>query len=332
MPSIGAYTTAYNCFAMHYPFREAIQSWLGFADEVVVVDAGSQDGTFEELQRIATFEPRLRVYREPVDFSHPRWAIQMDGLLKAKSRAKCRADFLWQVDTDEIVTSEDFERIRMLPEVLGEAMNERPVVFMPMVEFWGSLSRIRADFLSWKPRFSKNLSNITHGIPIEFRMVDKWGNEYPRPYESDSCNYIWKDSRESVPMLFPMKLPRVALKPEEFDQFFQEALQRFPSVLHLSWLDLKRKISHYRAFWPKFHASMYNLDEPDTPERNVMFTKRWSDVTDEDIALKADELNRLGPRFFSQGKKHDPNKTGPTVPYRGPIPESLRAWATGAPA
>lgn len=273
---------------------------------------------------MALYEARLQVHVDPVDFSHPRWAIHMDGYLKAKSRARCKADYLWQTDTDEVVVAHDFERIRLMPQILGEAMQERPVVFMPMVEFWGSLQYMRADFLSWKPRFSRNDARITHGVPLEHRMVDRHGYEYPRPFESDSCNYIWKDSHESVPMIIPMSIPKAEMNAQEFAAFFDDALNRFPSVLHISWLDLKRKLNHYRQFWPQFHASMYNLDEPDTPKKNVMFNKRWSEVNDADIEEKVRELIERGPYFF--GAKNARRERGAVIPYRGVIPEALRAW------
>ena len=37
---------------------------LGFCDEVVVVDGGSTDGTWEELHDWALSEPRLKVHKE----------------------------------------------------------------------------------------------------------------------------------------------------------------------------------------------------------------------------------------------------------------------------
>src|SRR5262249_42499798 len=100
---------------------------------------------------------------------------------------------------------------------------------------------------------------------------------------------------------------------------------RMPYVLHVSWFDLRRKIEHYREFWPKFHASMYNLAEPDTAERNVMFDKPWSMVTDEDIVIKADQLKLIGPRTFHT--KLNPEKKGNTIPYVRPIPQALTLWA-----
>jgi hypothetical protein len=324
--SIAGYTTTYNCFSKNYPFQECVESLLGFCDEVVVVDAGSTDGTIEEMSRLARIESRIKFYVEPVDFSHPRWAIHMDGYLKAKARSRCTATFCWQTDTDEIVPSEDYQMVRALPDALREFMTERPVIYLPMVEFWGSFARIRADFFSWKPRFSVNHPDIVHGIPVQYQRRDDHGFEYPQPFDSDSCNYIWKDTQESVRMLIPMKTDELNPESAGYEASFNQALKALPCVLHVSWFDLKRKIEHYREFWPRFHASMYNLADPDTPERNVMFDKRWSEVTDSDIALKAAELSKIGPRTFHT--KLNPEKVGKTIPYNRPIPASLQRWAT----
>lgn len=324
MTTIGAYSTTYNCISMHYPFREAVESWLGFADEVVLVDAGSTDGTWEEISKWSVRDSRLKVFQAPVDFGHRRWAIQMDGSLKAKSRGHCTTDFLWQVDNDEIVPTADFQRIRQLPAIFGGVLKDFPVVHMPMVEFWGTLEKVRADFVSWKPRFSVNDPRITHGIPLEFRMVDRYGDEYPRPFESDSCNYIYRDTRESVPVLFPMKLPTSLSDPVIVEEFYNAGLDRFPCVLHASWLSLHRKLRHYKNFWPSFHASMYNLDDADMPKKNAMFGKRWSEVTEADIDSKVKEMLERGPYFF--GDKSRQKATALTIPYRGEIPGSLKEW------
>lgn len=324
--TISGYTTTYDCFAKKYPFRECIEALLGFCDEVVVVDAGSTDGTIEEMARIARGESRVKFAIEPVDFSHPRWAIHMDGYLKAKARARCTSSFCWQTDTDEIVPPEDYQMVRRLPQALREFMSERPVIYLPMVEFWGAFDRVRADFFSWKPRFSVNHPDIVHGIPVQYQRRDDTGHEYPQPFDSDSCNYVWRDSQESVRMLIPMKTDDFNTESPGYEASFNQALQSLPCVLHVSWYDLRRKIEHYRDFWPKFHASMYNLADPDTAERNVMFDKPWSQVSDSDIVAKATELIELGPRTFHT--KLNPGKRGKTIPYSRPIPTSLQRWAS----
>ena len=323
--TISGYTTTFDCLKKRYPFRECIQALLGFCDEVVVVDAGSTDGTIEEMTRISQRESRVKFLVDPVDFAHPRWAIHLDGYLKGKARARCTGVFCWQTDTDEVVPPEDYQKVRLMTQALRPSMAERPVVYMPMVEFWGSFDRIRADFFSWKPRLSVNHPDIVHGIPLEHQCRDEAGHLYPRPFESDSCNYIWRDSQQGVETLLLSTTDYSKVDLAEYQRDFNQALNILPCVLHVSWCDLRRKIGHYREFWPRFHASMYNLNDSDTAERNVMFDKPWSEVTDADIAAKAQELAELGPRMFHT--KMDPRRSGNTMPYGRPIPESLRLWA-----
>ncbi len=321
--TISGFTTTYNCFDMHYPFLECIESLLGFCDEVCIADAGSTDGTIESIQELQKRDSRIKFSVEPVDFSHPRWAIYQDGYLKAKARALCTSDFCWQTDTDEIVAEHDYQKIRDLPGIIGDT----PLIMLPMIEFWGSLKTIRADFFSWKPRFSINDKKITHGIPKELRCYDSNGHEYPRPFDSDSCNYIYKDTLEDVPIVIPVdtqSLKNVSLGTKEYENLFFKWLDIYPAVFHVSWLDLRRKVQHYKKLWRRFHGSMYNLDIKDDSSNNVMFEKPWSDVSELDIKNKAQELNNLGPRFFH--KKMDRFKKGFVFEFNRPIPDKLINW------
>lgn len=320
--TISGFTTTYNCFEMHYPFTECIRSLLGFCDEVSIVDAGSTDGTLEALAELQKEDSRIKIAVEPVDFTHPRWAIYQDGYLKAKARANCTSDYCWQTDTDEIVADHDYQKIRALPDLIGDT----PLIMLPMIEFWGSLDFIRADFFSWKPRFSINDPRITHGIPKDMRCYDQEGHEYPRPFDSDSCNYIYRDTLEGVKIVVPVELQDLNNSPlgsKEYEKLFNSWLDFFPAVYHVSWLDLRRKILHYKKFWRRFHASMYNLNIEDTAANNVMFDKPWGEVTADDIKIKAEELKVLGPRFFH--KKMDLSR-GPMMPLSRKLPAGLKAW------
>ena len=55
---LSGYTTTHNVVKSDYPWRESISSLLGFCDEVVVLDGGSTDGTYETLLAWAEKESR----------------------------------------------------------------------------------------------------------------------------------------------------------------------------------------------------------------------------------------------------------------------------------
>jgi hypothetical protein len=266
---ISGYATTYNCIEMDYPYLAALDSLAAFCDEICVADAGSRDGTVESVR--ARF-PHVRLEVHPVDFDDPRWAVRIDGELKARARAMCSGDVLWQADTDELLHPDDVPAARA---ACRRALHERRLLALPVVELWGDLDTIRLD-VGAKPRVSPNFAGITHGVPAGLRETDGGGRIYPRPFVSDTCDYVDARSGRALPFL----------------------LVDTPPVWHASWLDPARKIRHYRRFWHRFHRSMYNLPHEDTADTNVMFDKPWAEVTDADIEGMAAKLRALGPRMF----------------------------------
>lgn len=323
--TISGYTTSLNCIEMEYPIELCIKSLLPFCSEVIVVDGGSTDGTVELLNKMSAADPRIKVFVEPVDFSNPRWAIHQDGYLKQKARSKCTGTYCWQTDSDEVVDPSSYDKIQFLPEILKHTGRE--LVMLPMCEFWGSFDLIRADFMSWKNRFSVNAPHIVHGIPAKARAVDSNGHEYPKPFESDTCNYIDTRTGEDVAAAIPIGIGVDEYSSHTYDQrkeWFMSRLDLLPHVLHVSWLSFERKIAHYKKFWQRFHASMYNLVIEDNAATNVMFDKPWSEVTEADIRERARELAEIGPRSFHQ--KINREKIGLTFPFIRPILPELKSW------
>ena len=75
-PTISGYTTVMNCIAQKYPFKECIESMLGFSDEVVVVDAGSNDGTWEAVLEMSKNDERIKPFQNIIDFNEERFAYR----------------------------------------------------------------------------------------------------------------------------------------------------------------------------------------------------------------------------------------------------------------
>ncbi len=305
-PTLSGYTTTLDCNKGGYPWVQSIKSMLGFCDEVVVVDGGSTDGTYEQLLAMAAEEPRLKISLIKRDWDHPRFAV-FDGAQKASARRLCTMQYCWQQDADELVHENDYEKIRRLLTVFPQEVD---LVSLPVVEFWGSQGKTRMDVTPWKWRVSRNKPEITHGIPSHFQTHDEDGYLHALP-GTDGCDYIHKDTNELIPHasfyiedahnLRMMALNNNADAHEKYKEWFAKNIEMLPTAYHYSWYDLERKIKTYRDYWSQHWQSLYNIPQEDTPENNMFFDKSWSKVTNKDIKRLAKQLgDKMGGWVFHE--------------------------------
>ena len=243
---LSGYTTTKDCIDQNYPWKECITSLLGFCDEVVVVDGGSKDGTWEELQELANQNEKMVIHQEVRDWQHERFAV-FDGLQKALARSLCTGNFCWQQDCDEVVHENDYDKVRNICQNFPDTMD---LIALPVVEFWGGKEKVRADIYPWKWRLSRNRPHITHGIPANLRRFDEGGHVYSLQ-GSDGCDYIRSDNFEVIPCgnFYTQDVENVRVKvnvnpqaKEAYQNWFAQVMEGFPCVYHFSWWDLERKI------------------------------------------------------------------------------------------
>ena len=303
---LSGYTTILDCIRQNYPFEASIQSMLEFCDEVIVVDGGSSDGTWEKMELWAAEETRLKLFRNEKDWSHPRFAV-FDGEQKAYARAQCTGDFCWQQDSDEVVHERDYEKIRKFLKSFPSMVD---IVCFPVVEFWGGNEKVRMDVNPWKWRVTKNKPHVTHGIPIQFRKYDDDGNLYAA-LGTDGCDYIHSETGESLAhaSFYHSDAHNLRVNAllgnkkaiQKYQEWFSTNVETLPSVYHYSWYDLARKIRTYRDYWSAHWQSLYNIQQDDIPENNMFFDKAWKDVTEEEIEELVNELReKMGGWVFHE--------------------------------
>ena len=328
IPNISGYTTTLDCIKNGYPWRESIKSLLGFCTEVVVVDGGSTDGTWKELECWAETENRLNVFKIERDWNDSRFAV-FDGAQKAEARKLCTGDYCWQQDADEVVHEGDYQKIVQLARNFPTGTE---LIGLPVVEYWGKNSKVRMDINPWKWRLSKNLDHITHGIPKQLRRTDEEGKLYASP-GTDGCDYIHKETGAPIPFanFYAQDVHNVktaALQGNEaarnnYEEWFNRVTEMLPGVYHYSWYDLDRKIKTYKTYWSQHWQSLYNIDQDDTADNNMFFNKPWSEVTDKEIKELASKLeSELGGWIFHS--KVDFNKPTPHVTINRPGPEIMK--------
>ena len=295
LPTLSGYTTILNCEKNNYPWKESIGSMLSFCDEVIVVDGGSTDGTWEQLSSWSELEPKIKAHSSPKDWEDSRFAV-FDGELKAVARSFCTGDFCWQQDADECTHENDHDKIKQMIRNFPPYID---IVCLPVVEYWGGPEKVRLDVTPWKWRLSKNKPYITHGIPKTLRRYDDEKKLYAAP-GTDGCDYIHHETYESIAhanfynaeahnlRVHALGGNSEALK--SYQKWYQTNVDLLPSIHHYSWFELKRKIKTYRDYWSRHWLSLYNISQEDTPENNMFFQKPWADVSDDDIDELAERL------------------------------------------
>ena len=328
--TLSGYTTTLNCIDQGYPFIECIKSMLGFCEQVVVVDGGSEDGTWEKLKEISDTENRLLIHQNKRDWNHPRFAV-FDGLQKALARALCTGSFCWQQDSDEIVHSRDYPKIR---EILNQFPNNVDLIALPVIEYWGSKEKVRVDVNPWKWRLSKNKPHITHGVPSNLRKFDETGHLYASP-GTDGCDYIRSDTYETVPCgnFYTQKVHSIRSAAlagdkkalEAYESWINNCCHSLPSIQHFSWFNIGRKIRTYRDYWSNHWQSLYNIKQEDIAENNMFFDKPWEEVSEKEIDDLSEKLSsEMGGWVFHS--RVDFNNVTPYVDVELEIPEVMTDW------
>ena len=327
--NLSGYTTTYNVVNSAYPWKESIKSLLGFCDEVVVMDGGSNDGTYEELIDWSKEEPKLVIKQIRRNWDDPKFAL-FDGQQKAAARTICSGDWCWQQDVDEIIHENDYSKIKQLVRQMPKTTK---LLCLPVIEYWGGPEKVRLDINPWKWRLSRNDPQITHDIPLEHRRYDEHGNVFS--IGSDGCDYVFVSNYQPVPNvnfytpdLHATRLAALdgnddALK--AYQNYMNLVAQQLPCVHHYSWFDIKRKIYTYKNYWSKHWTSIYNKVIEDLPENNMFFDKKWSDVSDEEINQLADKMkNELGGWIFHT--RVDFDKPTPWITLNDSHPSVIKSW------
>ena len=311
-PTVSGYTTTLNCIKQTYPFEQSIKSMLAFCDEVCVVDGGSTDGTWEKLQALQRESANLKIKQVKRDWGTKRHPV-FDGMQKAEARAMCTKEYCWQMDSDEIVHEDDGTKVRDLVRAMPPDIH---VMSLPVVEYWGGSDKVRIDVNPWKWRFSRNLPFVTHGIPKELRRTDEDGQLCAAP-GTDGCDMINKETGERLQHISfyteqadsTRKAAMLGIERarSNYEQWFNQIVANVPGVFHYSWYDLPRKIKLYRDYWTRHWVQLAGGDFNDTAEQNMMFDVPWSQVTDEMIEQRAQQLKQIGGWVWH--RKWDGQKT-----------------------
>jgi glycosyltransferase involved in cell wall biosynthesis len=131
---LSLYTTVKNGLYFDYHVLPMLKHHLPLADEIVVNDGYSNDGTYEAVRQL---DPKIRVIQQEHKLGDNASALYR--LVKNRAREECTGDWCITIDCDEFIPEWEFARLRAYLET---ATN--PLISMKYLNFYGNYKVLHA--------------------------------------------------------------------------------------------------------------------------------------------------------------------------------------------
>ncbi len=174
MKTLSVYTTTMNALFWQTTIEETIMSALQFADEIVVVDGGSTDGTIELIEEMTDRYGSINLIIEPDKYD----SLGQRSLAQKKSKAAlaCTGKYCMLLDADEVVHEGHMKRILDLPNIYPAAI----AFNFQTIHFYRSWNRFQEGpgWYEGRVYMWKNKQGIHHGKVGRDRdqIVDRAGD------------------------------------------------------------------------------------------------------------------------------------------------------------
>jgi glycosyltransferase involved in cell wall biosynthesis len=129
MKTLGFTLCVRNCIETDYCWEESLNSVLPIADQVVVCDSESTDGTRERLEEIASSEKKIKI----VDWKwqNPKGDHYFIVNWYNHARKQLDTDLNFQIEADEVLSERSFNELRSIM-ALNEPISRRVLRY----NFW----------------------------------------------------------------------------------------------------------------------------------------------------------------------------------------------------
>lgn len=131
---VSVYTFARDGLYLDYHLPHMLRHHLPFADEIVVHEGLSTDGTYEA---IANIDPKVKVFRSDWDRFK---GMEFCRAFKDEARRRCTGDWCVLLDADEFIPEWSFDPLRR-----AMATTDRQTLSMTLTNFYGNYKVYAAD-------------------------------------------------------------------------------------------------------------------------------------------------------------------------------------------
>lgn len=182
---ISAFCLTTNAIKNEMPFIESIKSWLQIADEIVVVDGGSTDGTIQAIEQLN--DKRVKIICDDDTKWEDEWLYSRMGKNFDRGLQECTGDWAFKFDVDYILHEKGVSKIKKECESALE--NEVATIAFTRL----NLVLANSYYVKSKKTLAVNKTlcknrkiNLKYGFDIE-----KWGWGFDFISAVDQENGIW---------------------------------------------------------------------------------------------------------------------------------------------
>lgn len=157
--SLSIYTFARNGLYFDFHLVDMLRHHLPLADQIVVNEGGSTDGTYEAIKNL---DPKIEVYRNKWSESEPKaWYRRF----KDQARKLCTGEWCILLDADEFIPEWEFPRIRQL---LSET--DKDILPLKYIHFYGNYKVLNhnPEKFAWPV--------IKHAVHRNLENIEVWGD------------------------------------------------------------------------------------------------------------------------------------------------------------
>jgi hypothetical protein len=170
--------TIQNPLAKRQPVELAINSLVGICREVLVVDCGSTDGSISHLKQIYKNQDQIRFHPSKIIKHTQGKNPLLQELIFYEAATDAAGTYIFGIDADEILDEANQRKLCLLPALLDK--HGATGVMIPILEFMGSFSRVRADRMTWEVRFIKKGQQSAEPIApigVEPKVLSKMNHQ-----------------------------------------------------------------------------------------------------------------------------------------------------------
>lgn len=236
-----------NMMVRDEPFAVyGLASIIDYVDEAIVIDTGSTDGTWEELQDFCKDYPKIIFEQRPTENCHNWWidnhvrneevintpAAKFLGDLRSEMHEASKGKFVWLIDGDEVYYNYLAKSVKYLATILEDHYN---VVFLPFIDYIDKIGKIRQIHHMGR-LFRQNATGVTGKFTNEmhYRKVDNivyHSMNHPDCLILEHLNINTAVAHYEC-LVKPFRKEKKVIQevPKHLPEVFDKLLERFPRV------------------------------------------------------------------------------------------------------